>query len=140
MKKYIKSNLHIIAPMVLLLAAVISSVIIYSVRTEQYKDWRPISGYVTGVDDLRKFKTRIRYTYMVKGIDYDSYDIFYDRYMDVYPNAGNSVTVWYDPDKPELASYYEPTPGLDPYAPFFVTLPLSVAVYFSLARRKQIGG
>lgn len=134
MKKYIKSNLNIIIPALLLLAAAVSSAAIWFGRLEQYKDWRPVSGYVVSVTEHRHFSVIVDYTYMIKGVDYHSRESFHDSPDFDFPPPGSSVTVWYDPDKPQLSSYYEPEPGLDPLAPFIIAFPLGIAVYMLYSR------
>ncbi len=131
MKNYIKNHIHVVVPALLLLAAFISSVAIYFGRIEQYRDWKQISGYVVGETELRHFRVAIDYTYMVNGVDYTSRESFHDTPDFEFPPPGSSVTIWYDPDRPQLSSYYKPTPGLDPLGTFFAAVPLSAAVYLT---------
>lgn len=138
MKNAIKSNLYVVVPALLLIAALISSVVIYHVRTEQYKTWLPTSGTVTEVEELRKFRVRISYSYTVDGSTYESSDTYHDSTEYANPNVGDSATIWYDPAQPTMASYHEPFPLLDSYGPFFIALPLSVAAFFVLSQRREL--
>ena len=136
MTDYIKKRLHIYLTLIILIAMIISSAAIYRARTVQYSDWRPISGYVVQVRDARHFQVRITYAYMVKGVEYGGSELFHDDPDYELPPAGSSVTVWYDPDNPERSSFYKPEPLLDPYAPFFIGIPLCVGVYLAGTRRR----
>ena len=135
MKKFISSHISLLVPLALLIAALISSVIIYGVRTEQYSTWIPAQeGKVVRTEDLRRFNIRIYYTYTVGGTVYDGSELFHDDPATENPGPGDSAEIWYDPDRPSLSSYGKPSPRLDPFGPMFMALPLSVGVYFILRK------
>lgn len=139
MKKFVSSHMNLIVPIALLFAALISSVIIYDVRTEQYSTWIPAQeGTVVRTERLRRFNIRIYYTYTAADTVYDGSELFHNDPATENPSPGDSAEIWYDPDRPSLSSYGKPSPRLDPFGPMFMALPLSVGVYFILSKNRTL--
>ena len=133
MRKLIGSRISLLVPLGLLLAALIGSATLYSVRTQQYSTWLPAqSGTVTQTENLREFNIRISYAYTVAGADYTGREVFHRDSSAGYPQPGDSAEIWYDPAHPERSSYGRPNALLCLFVPMFIAVPLSVAVYFAL--------
>lgn len=129
------------APLIILIIAGICSVGIYFFRTEQYKDWVPTDGVVVQIERFtggRRSSSshRIYFSYTVNGVDYVGSSLYSGYDTDV--REGDVSEVWYDPDDPQMSSYNKPTPGLDPYGPFFLGIPLALSVAFRRRRRIMI--
>lgn len=138
MKNFIKSNAPILAVVVLLIAAMISSAAIYHLRIKQYSTWLPTEGIIQQVEPLRRHKTRYHYSYFVDGEEHKGSEIFRSRSTEQIPEPGDSAEIWYDPARPDNSLYGRAEPGLDPYAPLLMAMPLSVAVYYSLSRNRSL--
>lgn len=128
-----------LAPVIILLIAGLCSVAIYFLRTEQYKDWVSTDGVVVQIERFsggRRSSSshRIHFSYTVNGEEYVGSSLYGGYDTDVY--EGYACEVWYDPDEPQMSSFNKPTPGLDPYGPFFLAIPMAIgALGF---RRKRI--
>lgn len=125
-----------VLPVLILLVALLSSILIYVLRSEQYKDWTSAPGVILKIQDVRNFNVRIYYAYTVDGKSYNGDDLF-GRSSESKNEEGQKVTVWYDPDHPSSSSFFKPHPGLDPYGPFFLGIPLSIAVLLGNRRKNQ---
>lgn len=125
-------------PLLLLFAALISSVCISFFKTEQYKDWKPTSGIVLEnrqyISRLSGRSHRIYYSYHIDGKTYTGSNSYYGFSHEVA--EGDVTDVWYNPDNPSESSFHQPGPLIEPYVPFFLVFPL---VLFFSVRRKSIG-
>lgn len=125
----------LLIPALLLVAAFICSIVINQVRTNDYKDWQTAEATVLRWEELKKHNTRVHFTYNVDGQPYSGSELFHDSPGTAYP-ADSQKTVWYDPDNPTRASFYEPDATLDTLAPFFIAVPLALAYFFSSRRNR----
>lgn len=123
----------------ILLVTFISSQLIKAARTEQYKDWAPAPGSFLKQERLKDFRTRVYYAYTVNGKDYRGSKIYHSS-TSSWPDAGAAVAVWYDPEAPARSSYHKPGPGLDPYAPYFLALPICAAILLKSPRSRPAAG
>lgn len=134
----LSKNTHIVTalkpwiPLILLLAALISSVSIYAFRTEQYKDWKATPGIVLEnrqyISRVSGRSHRIYYSYTIDGKTYTGSDSYHGFNSDF--EEGDSTEVWYNPDDPSESSFHKPAPLIDPYVPLFLALPLALLSYF----------
>lgn len=127
----------------LLLLAIIISVGLYFIKTEEYKDWQPVAGVLIdtkqfydsrGVGGGRSY--RLYYTYEVDGITHEGQELFSGN----IPNShyiGEPAEVWYDPDVPSNPLYAKPGPGLWPYIPFIFSVPISLFILSGGFARKR---
>ena len=127
----------------LLLLAIIISVSLYFIKTEEYKDWQPVAGVL--IDTKQFYKSRgigsgrsyrLYYTYEVDGIIYEGQELFSGN----IPNShyiGEPVEVWYDPEAPSNSLYAKPGPGLWPYIPFIFSVPISLFILSGGSARKK---
>nr|WP_317413277.1 DUF3592 domain-containing protein [uncultured Solibaculum sp.] len=126
-----------IIPIVILIAACIASLGIYFARTQQYKDWVSASGVVLDIENYHRKSSsshRIYYSYSVDGTVYTGDSLYSGTHTDF--KAGDETDVWYNPQNPAESSFHKPGPGLDPYAPFFIGVPLALGAFGW--RRKRI--
>lgn len=115
----------ICAPVVVLLLLIASSILIFQIRTEEYKDWTAVPGVVFKREWVRNFRVRIYYTYTVDGERYTGSELYHRS--NGTAEAGDETLIWYDPENPAHSSYHKPGPGLDPYGVYFLMAPLAVA-------------
>lgn len=66
-----------VAPVVVLLLLVASSILIFQIRTEEYKDWTAVPGVVFKREWVRDFRVRIYYTYTVDGESYTRSEVYH---------------------------------------------------------------
>ena len=131
---------RLINTVVLLLLAIIISVGLYFIKTEEYKDWQPIAGIL--IDTKQFYKTRggrsyrLYYKYEVNGTTYEGQELFSGNIPDSH-YVGESVEVWYDPDMPSNSLYAKPGPGLWPYVPFIFSVPISLFILSGGYTRKR---
>lgn len=130
---------RLILPIAILLIACIASVGIYFARTEQYKDWVSTPGVIVDIENYRGSRKRndshrIYFSYRVDGVDYTGDTLYSGTSTDFSP--GGSTDVWYNPENPSESSFHKPGPGLDPYGPFFIGIPLALGAFG--VRRKRI--
>jgi len=127
----------------LLLLAIIISVGLYFIKTEEYKDWQPVAGVL--IDTKQFYKSRgvgsgrsyrLYYTYEVDGITYEGQELFSGNIPDSH-HIGEPVEVWYSPDAPSKSLYAKPSPGLWPYIPFIFFVPISLFVLSGGIARKS---
>ena len=142
-------NVRLLGPIIVFSLAIICSVSLYFIRTEQYKDWQTTPGIVLDIKHYRgsggggKFHIssgpshRIIYSYAINGNDYTGESIPYSGYDSDYL-IGQSTLIWYDPDNPVDSSFHKPGPGIDPYAPFFLAVPISLMFLIKPKRRKNL--
>lgn len=126
--------------------AALLSVGIYIFRTVQYEDWLPAQGVLTDAQQYygggggRRIghgrSYRVFYTYTVEGKTYAGSEMFSGNVPD-HLAVGEAVEVWYDPDSPDKTSFGRPTPGLDPYGPLILALPLAL---FIVGGTGRLGG
>lgn len=127
----------------LLVLAIIISVSLYFIKTEEYKDWQPVAGVLT---DMRQFyksrgvgsgrSYRLYYTYEVNGIIYEGQDLFSGNIPDSH-YIGESVEVWYNPDVPSESLYAKPDAGLWSYIPLIFSVPISLFILSGGSARKK---
>lgn len=127
----------------LLILAIIISVSLYFIKTEEYKNWQPVAGVLT---DMRQFyksrgvgsgrSYRLYYTYEVNGIIYEGQDLFSGNIPDSH-YIGESVEVWYNPDVPSKSLYAKPGAGLWLYIPFVFFVPISLFILNGGSARKK---
>lgn len=130
-----KNKAVFIYPVIVLLLAALCSAIIYNVRTAKYENWQTADAVVVQRDALHKHKHRVHFVYTVDGIQYNGSEVWNDR-ADKKP-VGSTTDVWYNPEQPSQVSYGKPTPGFDACAPFFLAVPLSIAVFLFNRRGEQ---
>ena len=109
--------------MVVLLLLVASSILIFQIRTEEYKDWTAVPGVVFKREWVRDFRVRIYDTYTVDGESYTRSEVYHRS--NGTAEAGDETLIWYDPENPAHSSYHKPGPG--PYGVYFRMTPLAVA-------------
>ena len=135
-------------PIIIMSLAIICSVSLYFIRTQQYKDWETAPGIVLEIKPYRgsnggKFHIssgpshRIIYSYAIGGNDYMGESIPYSGYDSDFWE-GQATWIWYDPDNPGNSSFHKPGPGLDPYAPFFLAVPFSIMSFIKFKRKKSL--
>ena len=134
MEKKSHSFSRFVAPVVVLLLLVASSILIFQIRTEEYKDWTAVPGVVFKREWVRNFRVRIYYTYTVDGESYTGSELYHRS--NGTAEAGDETLIWYDPENPAHSSYHKPGPGLDPYGVYFLMAPLAVA-WLAENRRKS---
>ncbi len=117
-------------PLLMLLLACITSAALYWIRTEQYQNWVPTDGIILNIEQYHNSgkhgsgsSHRISYSYTVNGKDYSGSNLYSGR--DSGFQIGDSVQVWYDPEQVSDSSFHKPGPGLDPYVPFIMGVPLT---------------
>ena len=129
---------RLILPVAILLIACIASVGIYFARTEQYKDWVSTPGVIVDIEYYYRTKSnrshRIYFSYCVDSMDYTGETLYSGTSTEFAP--GDSTDVWYNPNNPSESSFHKPGPGLDPYGPFFIGIPLALGAFG--VRRKRI--
>lgn len=124
-------------PILILAVACVASRLIFDARTEQYKDWKEAPGVVLERKNVKDFRVRISYAYMVDGQVYRG-DALYHRSSDgKAAGAGTEVTIWYDPDIPSVSSYHKPSPGMDPLVPFFFAFFFMIGWILRCAERRK---
>ena len=131
-----KNKAAFIYPVVILLLAAICSMVIYSVRTAGFGNWQTTDAVIVQRDTLHRHKHRVHFVYTVDGIQYTSSEVWRDN-ADRSP-VGATTDVWYNPERPAQVSYGKPSPGFDASAPFFLAVPLSIAVFLFNRRGEQI--
>lgn len=136
-------------PVIVFSLAIICSVSLYFIRTEQYKDWKTAPGIVLEIKHYRgsggggKFHIssgpshRIIYSYTIDGNDYTGESIPYSGYDSDYWE-GQATSIWYNPDNPADSSFHKPGPDLDSYAPFIFAVPISLMFSIKPKRRNNL--
>ncbi len=132
---------RLLVPIAILAAACIASIGIYFARTEQYKDWVSTPGIILDIETYRSKRSsshRIYYSYSVDDMAYTGDSLYSGTHTDF--SEGDETDVWYNPQNPSESSFHKPGPGLDPYAPFFIGIPLALGAFGFRRRRirKQI--
>lgn len=97
------------APVVVLLLLVASSILIFQIRTEEYKDWTAVPGVVFKREWVRDFRVRIYDTYTVDGESYTRSEVYHRS--NGTAEAGDETLIWYDPENPAHSSYHKPGAG-----------------------------
>ena len=124
---------------IIIVVASLLSVVLYFVKTEQYKDWQSTDGVLIDTQQFNKRKGRgsyrLYYCYTVDGVTYEGNELFSGNVPDSH-YIGEPVTVWYNPENHSSSCYAKPGPGLWPYAPFFLGFPLVLSALG--VRRKRI--
>lgn len=95
MEKKSHSFFRFVAPVVVLLLLVASSILIFQIRTEEYKDWTAVPGVVFKREWVRDFRVRIYYTYTVDGESYTGSEVYHRS--NETAEAGDETLIWYDP-------------------------------------------
>lgn len=101
--------------------------------TLKYSNWQSTEGVVT---EIRFHDSRIGrrsndyyeifFTYRVDGTEYSAVSTYSGEETEQY--VGKTVTVWYDPEAPDTASFHKPGPGLWPMVPFILGIPLTTRI------------
>lgn len=125
----------LVYPAVVLLLALACSVVIYFVRSAKYETWESAPAVITAQEDLRGHKTKLHYSYSVDGVIYRGSDVMSDSATSL--TAGSDTEVWYDAAQPEVSMLTPPTAWFDALAPWFLALPLGIAVYAYNSRPEQ---
>lgn len=146
------SKKRFILIVITLLVAIISSLIIYIVRTDYYNSFIMTEGVVTDIEWLnntpakyarihRGLKNlgsdatfRIYFTYEVDDTVYDSNDLSYKN-VSKY-RVGDTIDVWYAPNYPQNSFPYKPSPALEVFIPLFLAFPVIIGIA-NLKRHKK---
>jgi hypothetical protein len=130
--KISKKQIGIVAAMLTLIC--LTSAAIYFYRTKQYQNWRPADGVILEIQNYYNSRSRgsnhshrIYYSYMVEERIYSGSSLYSGKDEGNF-QTGESVEVWYNPEQESESSFHKPSPGLDPYAPFFLGIPLTAVV------------
>lgn len=110
------------------LVASLLSVALYFIKTEQYKDWQSTDCVLINTQQFyhKDRSYRLYYRYTVDGITYEGNELFSGNVPDSH-YIGEPVTVWYNPENPSSSFYAKPGPGLWPYAPFILSVPIALS-------------
>lgn len=112
--------------------------------TNQYADWVSADGVVTDIQFHHSsggrhhgssYSYEIYYSYTVDGKVYSGVNAYSGRETDT--EEGQAVTVWYDPDNHEDASFHPPGPGLYTIVPFIFAFPLAMRVLLTKKQTKR---
>ncbi len=130
----------------ILVLAVILSISLYFIKTEQYRDWLPVEGFLTNIEERHGHSKRggsdwvyeLFYTYTVAGEDYHGSSVYSGKAPEGH-FIGERVTVWYNPDAVSESSYHKPGPELWPTVPIIFGIVLALRVLLS-KRRRRVGG
>ena len=146
------SKARFILIVITLLAAIISSLIIYIVRTDYYDSFIMTDGVVSDIEWLnntpakyakihrgrknlgRDATFRIYFTYEVDGKIYDSSDLSYENTSKY--RVGDNIDVWYAPKYPKNAFPYKPSPAFEVFIPLFLAFPVTIGIS-TLNRHKK---
>lgn len=107
----------------------------------QYSQWQSAEGVVTDIQfhDSRIGRRsndyyEIFFTYGVDGVEYSASTAYSGDETEQY--VGKTVTVWYDPQTPDAASFHKPGAGLWPLVPFILGIPLATRFLNKRGKRK----
>ena len=119
-------NLKII---LLFVVAGVLSALLHFGMTARYADWISTDGVITDIQFHHSSPRRhtndsyeIHFSYTVEGETYTGVNAYSGKKTDRY--VGEHVTVWYDPDHHDDASFHPPGPGVWPFVPFIIGIPL----------------
>lgn len=136
----------IIVPLVVLLIAGIISAILYFTINEKAEQWLTTDGTITNVKitqgNARSIggsgpKIHYEWIYTVDGIEYSGKDMFGYRKEQGHYNVGEKKEIWYNPKNPIETSFVKPSPNLAVWVPFFLAIPIMLAVYSMQARKEN---
>ena len=104
--------------------------------TRKYADWLPTDGVITDIQFHHSSAGRrnssstyeIYYDYTVGASTYSGVNSYSGRETERF--VGERVSVWYDPDNHQDASFHPPGPGLYPFVSFIFAFPLLVRIVF----------
>ncbi len=130
-----------ILSVLILLVAAIASVGIYFYRINQYQDYLPTPGVIVDIEQYSGSRHsssgyRIFFEFEVNGTSYIGNTLYSGNHTD--SQIGDTRDVWYDPDDPTQSSFHKPSPGLDPYGPFFIAIPLAISSYLVRKRMRSM--
>lgn len=131
--KEVKRIIPIIAVM---LIAAIASCVIFRLNTEKYSAWRETPGVVIEIEQLRKLKDRVYYTYEVEGEIYSGSEVVSRDSHSNAKNTGDEITVWYDTEDHANSCYLKPSPTFQAIAPIFLTIPICLIIILSGNKRR----
>ena len=103
--------------------------------TRKYADWLSTDGVITDIQFHHSSGGRrhgsshtykIYYDYTVDGTTYSGVNAYSGRETERF--VGENVTVWYDPDHHQDASFHLPGPGLYTIVPFIFAFPLVMRI------------
>lgn len=108
--------------------AVILSVSLYFIMTEEYKSWMHTEGVLLNVQKTNGSRINSRgynlyYVYVVDGKGYRGQTFYWgDPPKDLL--IGGKADVWYNPDNCSKSICGKPSPGLWPYIPYIFAIPI----------------
>lgn len=125
--------------LILLIACAISAGLQIGL-TAKYDDWLSADGVITDIEFHRsrmrrgsRYSYEIYYEYTVDGVSYSGVNAYSGRETERY--VGEAVTVWYDPDHHDDASFHPPGPGLWPTVPFILGISLAMRLMKTKTRK-----
>ena len=126
-----KEAKRIIPIIAVIIIAAIASGIIYKLNADKYSSWDSVPGEVQEIEQLRKLKDRIYYTYTVNGKVYSGSEVVHRSSHSNAGKAGDEITVWYDTKEPASSCYLKPNPTFQATAPIFLTVPICLIIVLS---------
>lgn len=135
----------ILIPFCVLCFATIVSVIIYFVRINEFKNWKPTVGTVT-YTEVRSGGPHGKFGASSTVYYYYSYEVDRKTYkgLDAFSGKkaryekGEKCEIWYDPSNAEKSSFGgKPGPDLYIYIPFIMALPCMLALYSYFAKKEK---
>lgn len=123
-----------------LLLALVCSVVIYFARTWQYQDWVSAPGVVTDLQHYSGHKRssssyRIYFSFDVNGKTYQGSNLYTGK--DAQTAIGETREIWYNPKNPNQSSFHKPSPGLDPWAPWILAVPVVLGLIVLPLRKRR---
>ncbi len=112
---------------VIAVAAIISC-IIYITDCNKYRDWTTAPGVITEIEVTRNHNSRIHYKYAFDGVVYSGSELVDRASVSSGRKTGDEVSIWIDPDNPSSSFYLQPNPTFQAFAPFFLAVPLCLAI------------
>lgn len=126
---------RLISVIIVLIIAAAASGVIYKVNEEEYKSWQSADGVVQEIEQLRKLKDRIYYTYIVDGKIYSGSEVVHRSSHSDAQKAGDEIFVWYDTDNPANSCYLKPNSTFQATAPIFLTVPICLIIVNSIYKK-----
>lgn len=114
--------------LIIILISLFCSGMIYWLKTIEYQSWLPTIGTVLSTEKLTGhnfWSYRTHFQYQVNNQTYTS------SYVHNGPSSYQPldiVTIYYNPNQPDDAKFYQATPGLTPFLPQFIGIPLVLII------------
>ncbi len=128
----------LLAPLCILLAALLLGGLWYFVSTKEYATWLPTEATITDVDinTHRRGGRSVRYfyRYSVDGAAYSGSDLFTTN--TVAHRVGDTVPIWYHPHN-TAKSTMSTNVDLHFIGPLFLAIPLMLGAYSVYARAEK---